>query len=272
MILAAIVAIITDLQEEGALVAPHVIEHVGNKVAGDGHQSDEMALTRRLAAFDALIHGLIARHTVAEMLSYVDGGVAAVGRALFGDPLGAVEGRAGNMLTGGQAQEAGHVFATGEARDVTDLGDQSQGVADAGSLDRSEQLGLLAVLDQGVAGLEEEGLALLEGGNVLGVGLHQVADRIPSDGPDGGLAGRCEQLLGLGQAESGLAVGGQDGGQGFIARLDELIGEQVLLKQGVDSGMMQFAAGKGLTQRRTIGPQQSTQLVLWLLLGTLKMA
>jgi len=68
MILAAIVAIITDLQEERALVAPYVIEHVGDKVAGDGDQGDEVAFARRLAAFDTLIHGLISGHVAGQVM------------------------------------------------------------------------------------------------------------------------------------------------------------------------------------------------------------
>ena len=40
---AAISAIVFDLQEEGALVAPHVVEHVGDEVAGDSDQGDEVA-------------------------------------------------------------------------------------------------------------------------------------------------------------------------------------------------------------------------------------
>ena len=70
---------------------------------------------RRLAAFDALAHHLIARHTLTEVLSHVDSSVAAIGRALLGDALGAVEGHVGDVLAGGQTQEAGQVFATGEA-------------------------------------------------------------------------------------------------------------------------------------------------------------
>ena len=38
----AIGAIVINLQEEGALVAPHIVEHVGHKVSGDGDKSDNL--------------------------------------------------------------------------------------------------------------------------------------------------------------------------------------------------------------------------------------
>ena len=74
-------AIITDLHEKGTVVAPHVVQHVADKVTGDGDQGNEMPLARRLAAFDALIHLVVVGHPASEMLSHVNGGVAAVGRA-----------------------------------------------------------------------------------------------------------------------------------------------------------------------------------------------
>jgi hypothetical protein len=85
--LATISAIVTDLQEKGALVAPHVIEHIADKVPGDGDEGDEVALAVRLAVFDALVHRLVAGYAVAEVLSDIDSGIAAVARALLGDPL-----------------------------------------------------------------------------------------------------------------------------------------------------------------------------------------
>ena len=91
------------------------------------------------------------------------------------------------MLAGGQAQKASQVFASGEALDVPDLSDQSEGVADSSSLDCSKQLGLQPIVDQGVASLEVVGLALLEGGDVLYVCTHQIADHVLSDGTDEGL-------------------------------------------------------------------------------------
>jgi hypothetical protein len=82
-------------------MAPYVIEHIGDKVAGDGDQGDEVALARRLAAFDALIHGLISGHVASQVLSHVDGSVAAVGRTLLGDPLSLKEGGTGDVLACG---------------------------------------------------------------------------------------------------------------------------------------------------------------------------
>jgi len=37
-------AIVIGLQKEGPLVAPHIIEHGGGDMAGEGHQSHEMTL------------------------------------------------------------------------------------------------------------------------------------------------------------------------------------------------------------------------------------
>ena len=139
------------------------------------------------------------------------------------------EGCAGDVLAGGETQKTGQVCATGEAMDVTNLADQSQRVADPGAVDRSEQLGFLAILDQGVAGLEKERFALLEGGDIFGESVHQVADRIPSDGTGEGLAGYIDELLGLGEAEGGTAMGVQGSGQRFGASLDEFIREEVLV-------------------------------------------
>ena len=71
-------AIVTDLQEERALVAPHIVEHIADKVTRNGDQGDEVAFARWFARLDALIHSLVAGHTMAEMLSDVDGGIAAI--------------------------------------------------------------------------------------------------------------------------------------------------------------------------------------------------
>ena len=90
----AISAIVFDLQEEGALVAPHVVEHVGHKVASDGDEGDKVPLARWLTALDAVVHGLVLGHAVAQMQGHVDGGIATVGWALLGDALGLEEGRA----------------------------------------------------------------------------------------------------------------------------------------------------------------------------------
>jgi hypothetical protein len=43
-------AIAFDLQEEGTLIAPHIIKHVGDKVSSDGDESDEVAFSSTLRA------------------------------------------------------------------------------------------------------------------------------------------------------------------------------------------------------------------------------
>ncbi len=63
----AIGAIVFDLQEEGALVAPHIVEHIGNKITRNGDQSDVVAFSRRLAVLDTLVHGLVLGHTLAQV-------------------------------------------------------------------------------------------------------------------------------------------------------------------------------------------------------------
>lgn len=122
------------------------------------------------------------------------------------------------------------MLTAGEALDIPDLSDQSEGVADSSALDGSKQLGLLPVLDQGVAGLEVVGLALLEGSDVLDVCVDQVVDEVASDGAGESLAGHLDQQLSVVQAEGGLAVSGQDRGKGFGAGLDELVGKEMLLE------------------------------------------
>lgn len=52
-------AIVFNLQEEGALVAPRIVEHVGDKVVSDGGESDKVAFARRLAVLDVLTHRLV---------------------------------------------------------------------------------------------------------------------------------------------------------------------------------------------------------------------
>ena len=75
-----------------------------------------------------------------------------------------------------------------EALDSVNVADQSQGVADAGAVDRTVQLGLGAILHQGVVGLEVACLALLEGGDVCDVGMDQGTDGIAPDRARDGLA------------------------------------------------------------------------------------
>ncbi len=129
-VLFQVLAIVCGLQEEGALVAPHVVEHVGREMAGDGHEGDEMAFVRWFAVGNALVHGVVVGHLVAQVVGHIDGGIAGVGRPLFGDVGGLVHGGARDVLGGGQAQEAGQMLAIGETLDIADLADEGQGVAE----------------------------------------------------------------------------------------------------------------------------------------------
>ena len=62
--LTAISAIVIDLQEKGALVAPHIVENVSDKVAGDGNESNIVALAFWFARLDTLVHLLILGNTL----------------------------------------------------------------------------------------------------------------------------------------------------------------------------------------------------------------
>ena len=139
-VLLQVLAIVFSLQEERALVAPHVIEHVGREMAGDGHQGDEMALVRWFAVGNPLVDGVVG-HLVAQVVGHINCGIAGVGRALFGDVGGLVNGGARDVLGGGQAQEAGQMLAIRKTLDVTDLADEGQGVAEARAGGLLEQLG-----------------------------------------------------------------------------------------------------------------------------------
>ena len=127
----AIGAIVFDLQEEGALVAPHIVEYIGDEVTGDGDEGDGVAFARRLAALDTLVHLLVLGGPLAQVEGKVDRRIAAVRGALLGDAFGVEDGGTGDVLASGDAEEAGHVCAIGEATDVTDLAHQCQGIADA---------------------------------------------------------------------------------------------------------------------------------------------
>lgn len=87
-VLYQVLAIVFSLQEKRALVAPHVVKHVRREMAGDGQQSDEMALVGWFAAGDALVHGVVVRHLVTQVVGQVHRRIASVGRTLFGDVLG----------------------------------------------------------------------------------------------------------------------------------------------------------------------------------------
>ena len=120
----SVLAIVLDFDEERAVIAPHIVEHVRDKITRNGDERNEMAFARWLARLDGFIHGLILGHAHGEMQGHVDRRIAAIGRPLLGDVLGVVDGRARNVFAGGQAQEAGGVFAIRKSLDVTEFGDE----------------------------------------------------------------------------------------------------------------------------------------------------
>jgi hypothetical protein len=73
------------------------------------------------------------------------------------------------------------VFTALETLDTADFADQSHGITDASSGSTAEQLGLRAVLDQAVAGLVEESLALLAGGDVIDEVMDALTDGVSAD-------------------------------------------------------------------------------------------
>jgi len=255
---AAIGAIVIDLHEERALKAPHIEKHVRDKVAGDGDDGDEVTLARGLAALDALIHLLILGHAQAQVKGKIDGGVAAVRRALLGNMFGLEEGGAGDVLAGGETQKAGQMLTIRETVDVTHFADQSQSIADTGSVNGAQQRGLGTGFDKAIAGLEVQLLVLLGVSNVLGELADPLVKNVSPDGASEGLTTELNQLLGIGQAESGATMVMQDGGDGLRTCGNELIGQKVVLEQSVDRSMMQLSLRKDLAQGGIVGAQKGT--------------
>ena len=113
---AAVVSIVFNLQEEGALVTPHIVEHVSDKVASDGDKRNEMTLTG-FASLDALVHLMVLGHVALQVTGEVDGGIACVGRALLGDMFGLEKGVARDILARVEAHEAGQEGSRRETLD-----------------------------------------------------------------------------------------------------------------------------------------------------------
>jgi hypothetical protein len=171
-------------------------------------------------------------------------------------------GGAGDVLAGGETEEAGHMCAVGEAVDVTDLARQGQGIADASANGCAQQLGLRPVLDQAIARLEEMILALVSAQDVLGEILDALADQLLPDRAGEGLTAQGDQVLSVLLTESGATVSRQDSSNGFCACGDECIGEKVVVEQSVDGWVMKLGTGKDLSESGVVGPQQGTELVL----------
>ena len=74
----SVLAIVLDFDEEGALLAPHVIEYLGHEIAGNGHQRQTMTFAGWLTGFDVLVHGLILGYPQTEVKGDVDGGIAGI--------------------------------------------------------------------------------------------------------------------------------------------------------------------------------------------------
>ena len=76
-----------------------------------------------LAALDALVHLLVLGYALTQMESHVDSSVATIRCALFGDVLGHKESCSRDVLTGGEAKKASHMFTTVEALHIADFTD-----------------------------------------------------------------------------------------------------------------------------------------------------
>ena len=76
--LSSVLAIGRHVKEEGSLLAPHVVEHLGYEIAGDCHQCQAVTFTRWLAGFDVFVHGLILGYPQAKVQGHVDRGVTSI--------------------------------------------------------------------------------------------------------------------------------------------------------------------------------------------------
>lgn len=256
----AVSAIVFDLQEKGTLVAPHIVEHIGDEIASDGNQSDEVTLARRFARLDALVHLLVLGNALAEMLSHIDSSIAAVGRALLGDALGVEEGSARDMLGGGEAEEADHVVTIGEAVGRADLAYQGQGVADPGAGSLFEQSCLRAILDEAVPRLDEVGFARLGGEDVIDEMESALADDVAADGTGEGLAAEGNEAIGISKGKGRARMSLQDGGDGFGVGSAELVREEIVLKKGINGTMVELGVWENVVESRVVGAEQSTEL------------
>ena len=166
--------------------------------------------------------------------------------------LGLVDGRAGNVLTGGQAEKAGDVSTIGKAVEVADLAHEGEGVADTGAGRGLEQLGLRPIFDQCIAGLEQR-LLMLVGQSDLG---DQIVDPLMNDLTPHRTRDQAvtliHELLRLIGPEGRTGVGCQKGGEPIDAGGDELFWKDSVLKHGRDGRMMGLFARKNADQHRVM--------------------
>jgi hypothetical protein len=149
-----------------------------------------------------------------------------------------------------------------EALDIADLAYQRQGIADAGSGGIAEQGGFWSVFDQSVSGLVEVRFAFLASGDVVDEMVNALTDLVSSDRTGEGVAAKGDQSFGVLTVESGATVGFQDGANRLYTGIQALIGEDVLLEQGVNGLVVELGAGKNLTDGWIVGPHQGPQLIL----------
>lgn len=135
------------------------------------------------------------------------------------DMFGVKESGAGDVLAGGETQEAGHVLALREALYVTHFAHQGESVAHASADGIAQQLRLGARLDEAIASLEEALLVSLSRADVLG----ELLEHLLSDGMGESLITESDQLFGLLATKGGAAMVGQNSGDGVRARGDELL-------------------------------------------------
>ena len=183
--LSLISAILLYLEKKRALVQPHVIQHVADKITGNGHQRDKMSFARWLALFDTPIHLLVLGHIATQLSGQIDSGKTCIGRPLFGNMFSMVEGGAGEVLTGGDAQEARHMLAVGEATGTAQLTNQGQGIANASPLGGLEQYRFRSVRNEGKARLQK---ILLSFFGLLNIGHEMkrtLADNLATDSSTG---------------------------------------------------------------------------------------
>ena len=176
----------------------HIIENIGHKVTSHGDQGHKVALTGRLALTNSLVHLLVAGHIADQKGGQIDSGITGIGRTLLGNVLGVVQGGAGDVFGGGQAQEAGQVSAGGKTRDIGQLTDQSQGVADPGARDAFDQRGFGTLFDQAIAQFEEMLLLLAESVQVIEQVMDSPAEDLAPDGASDDVLALGQQVLDIG--------------------------------------------------------------------------
>jgi len=166
------------------------------------------------------------------------------------------------VLAGGEAKEAGQMCAALEALDITNFAYQCQGIADTGSGGIAEQGGFWSVFDQSGSGLVEVGFAFLASGDVVDEMVDALTDLVSSDGTGEGVAAAGDETFGVLVVESRATVGFQDAANRLYTGIQALIGEDVLLEQGVNGLVVELGARKNVADGWIVGPHQGAQLIL----------